>query len=137
MRSRLATSTLAVVFVLTAAAATAARLSPEERLAKATEGRSAGEPVKCIMLRDIRSTQIIDKTAIIYDTLGGTLYVNHPKAGAAFLHDDAVLVTDTHSSQLCNIDIVKLVDPTSKMLTGSVGLGDFVPYTKPKPEAKR
>ncbi|WP_257389070.1 hypothetical protein [Tahibacter caeni] len=137
MRPRHARSLLAAALLTTAAVAAAARLSPEERLAKAIEGRTAGEPVKCIALRDIRSTQIIDRTAIVYGTLGGTIYVNRPKAGAAFLRDDAVLVTDTHSSELCNIDIVKLLDPTSKMLTGSVGLGDFVPYTKPRPDAKR
>ncbi|HSX59162.1 MAG TPA: hypothetical protein VLF18_03075 [Tahibacter sp.] len=119
-----------------ATAATAARLTPDEQLAKAIEGRVAGEPVKCIHLRDIRSTRVIDKTAIVYDTLGPTIYVNRPKAGAAFLRDDAILVTDTHSSELCNIDIVKLMDPGSRMLSGSVGLGDFVPYTKPKTDRR-
>lgn len=115
----------------TAATALAERPSPDEQLAKAIEGRIAGEPVKCIQLRNIRSTRVIDKTAIVYDT-GRTLYVNRPKAGAAFLRDDVILVTDTHSSELCNIDIVKFMDPGSKMLSGSVGLGDFVPYTKPR-----
>jgi len=120
---------------LTAATvATAARPTPDEQLAKAIEGRTAGEPVKCIRLRDIRSTRVIDKTAIVYDTLGSTIYVNRPKAGAAFLQDDMILVVDTHSSELCNIDIVKLMDPGSKMISGTVGLGNFVPYTKPKKE---
>lgn len=115
----------------TATPALAARLSPDEQLAKAIEGRNAGEPVKCIQLRDVRSTRVIDKTAIIYDT-GRTLYVNRPKAGAAFLRDDVILITDTRSSELCSIDIVKFMDPGSKMLTGSAGLGEFVPYTKPR-----
>jgi hypothetical protein len=43
-----------------------------------------------------------------------------------------VLVTDTHSSQLCSIDIVRLYDPMARMQTGFVGLGDFVPYSKPR-----
>lgn len=125
---RLAAFTAALA---TATLALAARPSPDEQLAKAIEGRIEGEPVKCIRLSNIRSTRVIDKTAIVYD-VGNTLYVNRPKAGAAFLRDDAILVTDTRSSELCNIDIVKLMDPGSKMLSGSVGLGDFVPYTKPK-----
>ena len=40
------------------------------------------------------------------------------------------MVTNTFSSQLCSIDTIKLVDPTSRMLTGIVFLGDFVPYRK-------
>lgn len=131
MNIRLA-ATMSIGVLAVATVATAERLSPDEQLAKAIEGRVAGTPVKCIRLRDIRSTRIIDRTAIIYDTLGPTIYVNRPTAGAAFLHDDSILVTDTHSSELCSIDIVKLMDPGSKMPTGSVGLGEFVPYSKPK-----
>lgn len=122
----------ALLALLFCAGATAASRTPEEKLAAAIAGRVEGEPVKCISLRDIRSTEIIDKTAIVYATLGRTIYVNRPDSGAAFLHRDSVLVTDTRSSQLCDIDIVKLMDPYSRMLNGSVGLGRFVPYTKPK-----
>ncbi|MBL8297402.1 MAG: hypothetical protein JNN30_03540 [Rhodanobacteraceae bacterium] len=134
MKRHLTAAALAAFSVATAVSA--ARPSPDEQLAKIIEGRVAGAPVKCIRLRDIRSTRIIDRTAIVYDTLGSTLYVNRPEAGAAFLHDDRILVTDTRSSELCNIDIIKLLDPGSKMLSGTVGLGDFVPYTKPKKEER-
>jgi len=103
----------------------------EAKLAKALEGRVAGAPVDCIQLRDIRSSQIIDGTAILYDT-GSTLYLNRPESGASWLHDDDVLVTDTHSSQLCSIDVVRLFDSASRTPDGSVGLGKFIPYTGPK-----
>lgn len=128
--------TLAISFatVLAWGSAAAAERDPEAQLAKAVAGRIAGEPVRCIRLRDIRSTQIIDRTAIVY-TVGSTVYVNSP-AGAAFLRRDAVLVTDTHSSELCDIDTVKLLDPGTRMLLGSVGLSTFVPYTKPKDGSK-
>jgi hypothetical protein len=108
----------------------AARRTPDERLAQAITGRVAGAPVDCIYLRDIRSSQIIDGKAIVYDT-GRTLYVNSPDSGATSLRSSDVLVTDTHSSQLCSIDIVRLYDSSSRFFTGSVGLGKFVPYTKP------
>jgi len=101
----------------------------EAKLAKALEGRVAGAPVECIQLRDIRSSQIIDGTAIIYDT-GARLYVNRP-SGASSLDDNDILVTNTHSSQLCNVDIVRLYDNASHIERGFVGLGKFVPYTKP------
>lgn len=125
---------LAALFAM-AGTALAARPSPDEQLAKAIDGRVAGEPVKCIPLRDIRSTQVIDRTAIVYGGHGRTIYVNRPTSGLAFLRDDVILVTDTRSSELCNIDIVKLMDPGSRMLSGSVGLGDFVPYTRPRKDS--
>ncbi|MCQ4165553.1 hypothetical protein [Tahibacter harae] len=118
--------------VLLALAGCATRPAPADRLARLLDGRSPGEPVKCLQLRDIRSSQVIDGIAIVYTTQNGTLYVNQPKAGAAFLHSDTILVTDTHTSQLCDIDTVKLMNPGSRMITGSVGLDLFVPYPKPK-----
>ncbi len=108
----------------------AADRSPEAQLARATEGRVAGQPVDCLNLRDIRSTRIINRTAIIYDTGGGKIYVNTPRSGASSLRDGDILLTDTHSPQLCSIDIVRLYDNSAKMQTGSVGLGQFVPYTR-------
>ncbi|MET0138313.1 MAG: hypothetical protein ABW048_11835 [Sphingobium sp.] len=116
--------------LLAACGAQAAMKTPQERLAKALEGRVAGKPVDCINLRDIRSSEIIDRTAIIY-TVGRTLYLNTPESGAAFLNRGDILVTDTRSPQLCSIDVVRLVNSPSNMNSGSVGLGKFVPYTKP------
>ena len=110
------------------AAATQARY--DAKLAKALEGRVAGEPVRCIDMRSIRSSTIIDKTAIIYE-VGNKLYLNRPAGGASSLDSDDVLVTKTSSSQLCDIDIVRLIDRTNHFPTGFVSLGEFVPYSKP------
>ena len=108
-----------------------AKLSASERgqarLATALEGRVAGTPVNCISLRDIRSSEIIDRTAILYRTSGNRVFVNYPD-GAAMLDRDDILVSRTYGSQLCNIDIVQLVDRSSRFPSGSVGLGKFVPY---------
>lgn len=112
--------------------AQAASSTPAEQLAKATAGRVEGKPVDCLMLRDIDSSQIINGTAIVYKMLGGTVYVNTPKAGADSLRSDSIMVTDTHSPQLCGIDTVKLYQSGSRMLTGTVFLGKFIPYEKPR-----
>ena len=110
--------------------AAAAQARYDAKLAKALEGRVAGEPVRCIDLRSIRSSTIIDKTAIIYE-VGNKLYLNRPAGGASSLDSDDVLVTKTSSSQLCDIDIVRLIDRTNHFPTGFVNLGKFVPYSKP------
>jgi hypothetical protein len=80
-------------------------------------------------LRNVRSTRIIDRTAIVYQT-GNTLYVNRPRNGASTLDRWDTLVTKTHSSRLCSIDVVQLYDTSSRMQTGFVFLGDFVPYRR-------
>jgi len=112
----------------TSAVQASARLEPEQELARIVQGRVAGKPVDCVNLSRIRSTKIIDRTAIVYDA-GSTLYVNRPRSAAGLDRWDT-LVTKTHSSQLCSIDVVQLYDAGSRMWTGSVFLGDFVPYKR-------
>lgn len=120
----------ALVGLLGAPAMAAAKKSPEERLAEKLEGRVAGEPVKCIDLNRIQSSTIYDGTAIVYDT-GRTLYVNRPDNGANSLRKYDVMVTKTNLNRLCSVDTVQMHD-TSGFWSGSVFLGEFVPYTKPK-----
>lgn len=105
----------------------------EAKLTKALAGRVAGKPVNCITLSNIRSSTIYDKTAILYDA-GGKLYVNRPRSGASSLDSDSILVTKTIGSQLCSIDMVRLIDRTARFPTGFVSLGEFVPYSKPPKE---
>jgi hypothetical protein len=104
----------------------------EARLAKALDGRVAGKPVSCINLRNIRSSEIIDRTAILYNMPGGLIYVNTPRMGQESLDDDDILVTRTFGSQLCSLDTVRLFDRGARFETGFVGLGEFVPYAKAK-----
>ena len=130
---RVAKLALAAVMLSFCASAQAGDgMTQEEKLAKALEGRIAGEPVDCIMQRNIRTSRIFDRIAILYEMNNGTYYLNRPKSGASSLSWGDVLVTDTHSNQLCSIDIVKLYDSSTRMQSGFVGLDKFVPYTKPK-----
>ena len=124
---------LFVSFLAAAAASTAAvpRERGEAELQRTLAGRVPGEPVDCINLRAIRASRIIDRTAIVYEA-GGTIYVNRPRAGRESLDDWYVLVTNTHSSQLCSIDVVQLYDAGARFRTGSVFLGAFVPYRRPR-----
>lgn len=108
------------------------RQSPEMRLQKLLDGRVAGKPVDCINLSSVSSSQVIDGKAIVY-RVGSRLYVNQPRSGANQLDDDDVLVTRTFGSQLCSIDTVHLVDSATRFPRGFVQLGQFVPYSKPKP----
>jgi hypothetical protein len=109
--------------------------TPEQQLEKLLEGRVAGTPQDCINLAATNSSQVIDKTAIVY-RVGNTLWVNRPRGGADQLSEDDILVTKTTSSRLCSIDTVELHDRTSHMYSGFVSLGEFVPYRKAKAAAQ-
>jgi hypothetical protein len=102
----------------------------EADLATIIAGRVAGPPVDCIQQRAIDSAEVLDGTAIVYRD-GSRLYVNRPDSGAESLDSDDILLTDTHSPDLCSIDVVRLIDRTSRFEKGFVGLGKFVPYSKP------
>jgi hypothetical protein len=106
------------------------RLTGEEQLAKLLEGRVAGKPVNCISLPNIQSSNVIDKTAIVYGS-GSTIYVQRPRTGASSLDSDDILVTNLTTSQLCSIDTVQLRDRNGGFWRGFVGLDKFVPYTRP------
>lgn len=121
----------AALLLATASTAAVPRLAPEAEIAHALDGRVAGPSTNCILQRNIRSSRIVDRTAILYEMNDGTIYLNRPNGGAEFLDRDVALITNTYSDQLCSIDIVRLYDTTSRFERGSLGLGAFVPYRKP------
>lgn len=123
----------AALAAVPAASSAREKLAPEDQLAKLLEGRVAGEPQDCLPLTSLGSSQIIDKTAIVYRN-GSTLWVNRPDGGATSLDDDDVLVLKTSGSQLCSIDTLELRDRSSHMYNGFVSLGKFVPYRRAKSE---
>lgn len=105
----------------------------EERLAKLLEGRVAGEPQNCIFAPNSSDLTIVDKTALVYKS-GSTLYVNRP-ANPRDLSSNEILVIDRQAHQLCNTDMVQTMSQgTPHFYTGSVFLGQFVPYRKAEPK---
>lgn len=107
----------------------------EAELARMLEGRVAGKPVRCLPTHAMDNSTIIDRTAIVYRS-GSKLYVNRPRSGAEQLNDDDILLTKLYGSQLCNVDKVDLIDRSSRMWSGFVLLGDFVPYERVKTGAR-
>ena len=120
---------IAAGLALGAVPASATPADGEAELARALEGRVAGEPVNCISLNRVRGTRIISDTAIIYE-IGRVLYVNRPRAGARGLDEMDTLVSRPFGNRLCSIDTVRLYDTSARMTHGVVFLGDFVPYRR-------
>lgn len=114
---------------LVAGSAQAKPADHEAELARAIAGRVAGEPVDCIDLHRVRSSHIIPGVAIVYDA-GSVVYVNRPRGGAESMDQWDIMVNRLWSSELCSIDTVQLIDQGSRMYSGSVFLGEFVPYRR-------
>ena len=104
------------------------RLTPEQRLEKILQGRVAGKPVSCISNSSTRNMQILDNTALVYDS-GSVIYVNRP-ANPDVLDDDDVLVVKLTGSQLCRLDMVSMHDRSGGFYRGHINLNDFVPYRR-------
>ena len=117
------------------AAPVAAKPSSNERgeaaLAKELKGYTPGKTQSCISIMEVNGQTIVDRTAIIFRTLGGKIYVNRPE-GAEFLRDDNILVFKPTGSQYCRLDLVQQVDRSTHMRGGAISLNDFTVYTKPK-----
>ncbi|MEZ5688350.1 MAG: hypothetical protein R3E21_06145 [Caenibius sp.] len=129
--SAIATAAAALAMVASAPGAVAKpKPSGEEQLAKMLEGREAGEPQSCISMFDSYNLRVIHRTALVYKR-GDTVWVNRP-ANPEDLDYFDVLVMKRTGSQLCKQDIVTTMDQSTHMFTGSVFLGDFVPYKKVK-----
>lgn len=109
------------------------KLTGEEQLTKLLDGRVAGKPVMCINTRNAGNATVIDKTAIVYGT-GNTVYVQRPRVGVESLSSNDILVTVLPISQLCSVDTIQLRDRLNFFWRGFVGLGEFVPYTRPAKE---
>ena len=122
----------AAVTLAAPAAGAASRYDADAELQKTLAGRVAGKPINCIPLSSITGNTIVTGRAIIY-RIGSRLYVNQPRGdGAKRLNRDDVLVTRTLGTDLCRLDVVQLLDRTSRIPRSFVSLGPFVPYTKPK-----
>jgi len=102
----------------------------QRSLDRAINGRVAGAPVACINPSQIRSTEVVDKTAVLYRMSDGKLYVNRPILGAHNLDHNAVVYTGNRVQPLCSNQFVNLGDPDPRIgwVTASVAMGPFVPY---------
>lgn len=129
---RLALILAGAALALTGASAATANPSRAERseaqLARMLEGRTAGEPVKCVSALNSHRIQVLDHVGIVYDA-GDTIYVaraTNPK----MLDSWDVPVIQRFGGQLCTNDIIRTVDRTGGYITGPLFLDDFVPYTR-------
>jgi hypothetical protein len=103
----------------------------EADLGAALAGRTAGEPVSCVNMRDLEGNKGYGRNAIVFDGPTNSLvWLNRPPGGCPALSTGRALRIRTNSTRLCRGDIINVFDPVSGIEYGGCGLGDFVPYRR-------
>jgi hypothetical protein len=129
MKSAILTALTITLFGTSVAAADApARTAGETALQRALDGRTAGKPLDCLKLRKL-SSRIIDGTAVVFES-SGTLFVNRPVAGAETLSASKALMVNSLNGEICRGEAIHLFDSSSRVETGVIFLGEFVPYRR-------
>lgn len=102
-----------------------------EQLARAIEGRVAGDPVSCVPADRSSDLRPIGDNTLIYRYSGDVVYVNTLQGACRGLAQGDTLVLNRVTSQYCRGDIARVVNLQSGMQSGSCALGDFIPYRTP------
>ena len=100
-------------------------------LAKELDGKTAGEPLRCIS--DFNGTNLIrvSDDMLLYRVSSRLVYQNKLRGTCSGLSRDSdIIVSEQFGGQKCKGDILRLVDRTSGIQGGFCSLGDFVPYRK-------
>lgn len=94
--------------------------------------RAVGEPVNCVQLSQIRSTNIVDDSTIDFEMTGRKIYRNSLPNRCPGLKSEDRFSYKTSLSQLCSVDIVRVLhDYGGRLQEGAgCGLGKFQPVEK-------
>lgn len=98
----------------------------EEKPAKELQKYNrTGQYVTCLTSHQIRESQILNSTQILFKMNGGDAYLAEPKSCSG-LSRNLALSYDATTGQLCNTTIVHLLDTSSPVPTrGSCGIDRF------------
>jgi len=91
------------------------------------EIRMIGEPKSCILRSSISSTEVIDNQTIDFKMRNGDIYRNRLPNNCPGLGFEEAFSYKSSTSQLCNVDIIHVLDDTAGRLDtrGACGLGKF------------
>ncbi|MFN3818119.1 hypothetical protein [Blastomonas sp.] len=106
--------------------ATAQSNAPKSRVPAA---EVTGDPVSCINLSQIRSSQVRDDRTIDFILNNGQVYRNELPYQCGGLGFERAFTYSTSLTQLCNVDIITVLQNFGGTLNrgASCGLGEFTP----------
>ena len=85
--------------------------------------RAVGEPKNCVSIPQIRSTKVIDNSTIDFRMAGCKTYRNSLPQSCPWLKFEDKFSYRTSLSQLCNVDLVRVLHEQGGQLTEGAGCG--------------
>ena len=107
-------------------AATAGAASARDRTA-IPEATVAGDAIRCVPLRNIRSTKVHGDSTIDFHMNSGKVYRNTLPNSCPSLGFEESFLYKTSLSQLCSVDIITVLQSPGLSQGASCGLGKFQP----------
>lgn len=97
-----------------------------------TNTNNANNERRCIPIANIRNTEVIDDQTIAFYMRNGDVYNNHLPHRCSGLDIDKAFSYQTSQSQLCNVDIISVLNHSGGGLNAgaSCGIGMFTPGEK-------
>ncbi|MFT3929148.1 MAG: hypothetical protein QM709_02520 [Spongiibacteraceae bacterium] len=95
---------------------------------------AAGGNERCIQIKDIRRTEVVDNQNILFYVRNKKIYNNHLPHRCGGLAVGNAFQYETSQSELCNTDVIRVLNSTTgELLPGaSCGLGVFEPVDADK-----
>jgi hypothetical protein len=92
-------------------------------------GRTPGPPQQCVnfLPQETLRTSDADRHVLIYSH-GSKIWVNH--LGSCSFGTNDTLIVERTGSDVCRGEIIRSIDPVSKIPGPSCILGDFIPYNR-------
>ncbi|TXS91942.1 hypothetical protein FV139_14545 [Parahaliea maris] len=93
----------------------------------------------CVPLQRIDRTEVIDEQTVLFFMRGSEVYANRLPNRCPGLRRNKTIMYKTSLSQLCNLDVITVLDQMGGGLQrgASCGLGDFVPISEATVELLR
>jgi len=90
----------------------------------------AGE--RCINVRSVRSTEVVDQRTILFHMRGGRIFANHLSWDCPTLAREKRFSYSLSTSRLCNVDVVTVIEGYGRSIRSGApcGLGMFYPITE-------
>ena len=92
-------------------------------------GRTAGAPQRCIHVNQMEALRLAGSQTALYGA-GRTVWVNHFGSNCAGMDRSYTLIIEPIGSQYCRGDLVRSIEPVSRVPGPACVLADFVPYTR-------
>ena len=106
---------------------------------RAEQAAGAKSSKLCLGLLQIGNIEYMDNRNIVFRMVNGDYYVNQLPYSCPNLTRDKAIMYKTSLSELCNLDIINVLDTIGGGFeqVGACGLGKFKPITKAEYEALR